>query len=477
VLIQRIRKIILKHSLAQPGNSLVIGTSGGVDSTALLHLLHRLDLGFELIAVYIDHGLRPAETAGEIDHLQKLTASLDIRFLNRAIDVFGYHRATGCSIEEAARHLRYQALEEIRRNYNAEAIAVGHTADDQVEELYIRLIRGSGLKGLGGMEFRAGRIIRPLLAESKQILANYLADLDITTCHDSSNDDRRFLRNKVRLDLLPWLAAEFNPAIRQTTLQTMAILREEEDFLAGLCQTAFADLISVEPATGPKIVPKRIFLQQQQFVNLHTAMQRRILERICLRMLSKPSFRQIEALRQIISRSDNGAEIHLDSGLRVRKQADIIIFTHPLGRRAIRGSITPPLLVERILPQPGWYTINELAKTLTISCVSIEGKGGVADNSLYCDADLVAFPLQLRPPRPGEKMQPFGAPGRKKVLRIMNDLKIPVSQRHLYPVLSEGERIVAIVGLKIADNYRIGPDTTRILVLQWHNDDEGPAQP
>ena len=150
-MLDRVRSVIRRHNLLHENDWIIIAVSGGADSMALLHILAEIGLPLELIAVYIDHGLRPRETPREQEIIAERCRSLDIAFKVRAVNVQQIIAQKRKSPEEAARILRYQALEEIRQQYGAQYIAVAHTADDQVEEFFIRLLRGSSSRGLSGM--------------------------------------------------------------------------------------------------------------------------------------------------------------------------------------------------------------------------------------------------------------------------------------------------------------------------------------
>ena len=315
------------------GARLLVAVSGGGDSTALLHLLRFAGLPLSLTAAYIDHGLRPVEAASEKEWLTAFTAELDVPFVSAQVDAAGYARTKGLSVEDAARRLRYRQLERLRREVGAEWIVTGHTADDQVETLFIRLIRGCALSGLIGMKWRQGHVLRPLLAWPKETFSAYLADRGIRPCHDSSNDDRRFLRNRVRLELLPLLRQRFNPAINATCLRMMAILEAEEALLEKLTDDAFASMVQEERlADGPLIK-----LAITSFLGLPLALRRRLLNRIAHHLALEPSFTLIENLLTQFPAALNGAEWHWPWGTRVTRQGDFLSFSQPLSRRRWRG--------------------------------------------------------------------------------------------------------------------------------------------
>lgn len=348
VLRRRVVAWMTAHQLAHSDTPIIVGVSGGPDSVALLHLLGTGLPTARLVAVYVDHGLRPDETGAEITLVQQLAQSLGAGYEQVAVDVTVVVLRTGASIEETARILRYQALETVRRKYQGNVIAVAHTADDQVEEVLIRLIRGSGRSGLSGMLSQKGRVIRPLLNETKTTLLHYLQGEKIAFCHDSSNDDRAYLRNRVRLDLLPFLENNFNASIRQTILQTAHILRDEEALLDTMTDQAWATMAH-HPATTPSPsplaapgAPPALHLNLQSVRNQHPAMQRRILEKCCWQMESRPQFRQIQSLLDLIHKGQTNAEIHLSQGLRAQKGEQAVIFSYPQGKCSYRGRAAQP---------------------------------------------------------------------------------------------------------------------------------------
>ncbi len=325
----------------QIGNTVIVAVSGGPDSVALLHLLCSALPRLKFIAVYVDHGLRPAETGAEIELVQALARQLQAGFERISVDVTATARRDKTSIEETARILRYQALETIRWHYQGTAIAVAHTADDQAEELLIRLIRGSGRKGLAGMQFQNGWLIRPLLLESKDTLLHYLQTQQIAYCIDSSNLERTYLRNRVRLDLLPYLQEHYNKSIKQTLLQTAQILQDEELLMDEMTDKAWQEVVrtmAIEPL--PSVAPSHLIeIDSREFSKCHPALKRRILEKCCWQMKSRPQFRQIELLLNLCQTGRTGAEIHLSQGLRVHKTRQSLVFSYPQGRGSYRGTV------------------------------------------------------------------------------------------------------------------------------------------
>ena len=458
---KRIKHLIESTSLLNENFPIVIGVSGGADSISLLHILSSLFPATKRIAVYVDHGLRPDETEAEKKSVERQAQRCSAHFVTIAVDVLGEQQKKGCSIEEAARNLRYQALEKILIAHKASMIAVGHTADDQAEELLLRLIRGSGVTGLSGMNLRNGHIIRPLLHETKEALLSYLKEHKISFCEDSSNSDKRFLRNKIRLDLLPTLEKEYNKSIRKTLLQTATILDAEDKLLEKLANNCLLKLIDKKQ--------DRIALSISGLLQEPLAIQRRILDKICWMMDSKPSFKKIEGLLKIAV-SENTKELHLSSGLRAIKENESLIFLRPSTQHGYRGPGTlqknfTPITIEGI----GVYPVASLRRCLSIQKLPFSSELLSAPKIQIVDADTVKFPLLMRHAAPGEYFQPLGAPGNKKISRFLSDQKVPVTQRDQHPIILSGEKVVAIAGLRIDNSFRITDSTQNVLSLQWQS--------
>jgi tRNA(Ile)-lysidine synthase len=456
---KRIKIVITSASLLQKDMPVIIGVSGGVDSISLLHILSFLFPATRRIAVYVDHGLRPDETESEKKLVQEQAKICSAQFKTIAVDVQGEQRTNSCSLEEAARNLRYQALETIRIACKASAIAVGHTADDQAEEVLLRLIRGSGSTGLSGMNLQYGYIIRPLLHERKKTLVSYAREQDLAYCQDSSNLDTRFLRNKIRLDLLPKLESDYNKSVRQALLQTAAILAAEDTLLAELTQNAFQRLVHREP--------KRILLSLPDFFQEPLAIKRRILERICWTLDSKPSFKKIESLIKITA-SKNRKELHLTDGLRAVREDKTLLFHRPSSQKGYRGpGIIKKTFSSITLPNPGEYPVLELQQKLLITKLPFSPELLEIPDIQIIDAETIRFPLLLRHAKAGERFHPLGAPGKKKIARFFSDHKISIMDRDNYPLVISDGKIAAIAGLRVDHGFRITDTTRHVLVLQW----------
>ncbi|MGB3210137.1 MAG: tRNA lysidine(34) synthetase TilS [Desulforhopalus sp.] len=472
-LLEKVASVIESHNLMSDKDRVVVAVSGGADSLALLHILKRLDHPLlDLIAVYIDHGLRPQETPTEITNIKESCRSLDIPFITRAVDVQHLVAKGGHSPEDAARTLRYNALEKIRQESGAQLIAVGHTADDQVEEFFIRLIRGSGIKGLSGMKLKRDALVRPLLFLKKQQLADFLSDQGINWCLDSSNLDRQFLRNRIRLDLLPLLEEKFNPSLRKNILQCMDVLAEEDQFLDKEMIEAYAQCIEIYDVFTNNEEQLQLSIKNEKFLENHPAIRRRIIEKSCWQVGIRPTYEMICRLIDYIEIGRNGSELHLGDGVRAEKLRHNLLLSRPLPEGLPRGSSPSAPTVNLSIPGPGIYPVPGTHKVLVLRQLSRDAKTDTFSEELLVDPLKLTFPLQLRSFLPGEKFYPYGSPGKKKISRYFNDQKVPSKERSAWPILLCGNKVVALVGLQIDHDFRITPHTNKILSIGWQ-DSEG----
>ncbi len=464
---KRVAATIADNHLLKDGDRVIVGVSGGADSVALLCILQAIEIKLQLIAVYVDHGLRPAEVPFEIETISERCKALKVPFIVEPIDVLLFAGREKRSVEDSARFLRYKVFHKLLALHSAQAIAVGHNADDQVEEFFLRAIRGSSRKSLSGMEVRNSTIIRPLLHLCKPELTGYLEKNNIPWCMDSSNLEREFLRNRVRLDLLPLLRKDFNASIGKTILRNMDILREEERYLEAHTVEAYQKCISpdIRPVEGTN--GKQLRIRSEPFLNYHPAIQRRIVEKCCWKMKSKASYEQIRSLIELIDKGSNGAEVHLPAGLRVERNEGGITFSRPLPPGQTRGSAEPAKLQTKNIPGPGTYHFNEINKQLTLEEVATVNSTRSENEELHIDLATIDFPLVCRTSLPGERFHPLGAPGTKKITRFYNDRKIPAKKRASCPVLFSGNRVIALPGLEIAEGHKVSKATTSTLRIGW----------
>lgn len=238
---ERVEQYILQHELISPGDKVLIGLSGGGDSVALLHILKSLctRLDFTICAAHLNHGIRGEAAHEDAEFVHDLCDFYGIRAYGGYADIPRLARQRGETLEQAGRMLRYDFLEEAKAFFGADKIAVAHHMDDQAESILLHLVRGSGLRGLCGMAPRRGDIIRPLLCLSKAEIESYLANENLPYCTDATNFIAEGMRNKLRLETIPYLKREFNPRLVESLCAMGEMLSEDESYL---CQIAENEL-------------------------------------------------------------------------------------------------------------------------------------------------------------------------------------------------------------------------------------------
>lgn len=441
------------------GDCVLIGLSGGPDSVCLAVILDKLkaDFNLSLHAVYIDHGLRPDEVKDEKIFCRDFCGSLGINFFCETADVKKYAKDEGLNTQEAARDLRYQIFENIARGINAARIALGHNADDRAETFLINLLRGSGRKGLSGIPPVRGKIIRPLIEiERKEIEEFLIQNSSLVTRHlslpyvtDSSNLKKDYFRNWIRLELLSEMKKR-NPVLVRNMCRTMDILREEDDYLELIVTKTLMRLISRKNKDTIEL-----FLAPLK--TIEKPVLRRVLRRAidATEGLRGMDFMHIESIIGLIKKGKSGDRIHLPRGMRVIREYAVLKITSSLSHGIGEYEISPPCEV----------AIKESGEM--ISAALEEDRAGSSDGRslAFFDADLLTFPLKIRPRRAGDFFYPAGLGKRKKLQDFFVDEKIPRDERDRIPVIVSGDDIVWVAGYRTDERFRATGKTEKFLRL------------
>lgn len=448
---RRFEQEIFSRKLIEPGDHLLLAYSGGQDSSGLLSLLLRLKskLNFNLSLAHLNHGLRASAREDE-EFVRKMAEEHNLPLVIKRVKVREYARRHCLNLEEAGRKLRYEFLEETSRRLLANKIATAHTMDDQAETFLFRLIRGSGPRGLRGiMPEIDGKIIRPLIFFRRQEIEAYLREIKFPFRIDESNLDRRFLRNRIRLELIPLLEKRFSPEIVANLARTADILREEEDFFNQIEEEKEATVIKEEGGI--------LWLEAEALARLHPALARRLVRRFLVRLrgdLREINFREVEAIRRL----ESGQRLHLKRQVRLIR----------LGAR---------IMEEKNLKQGQNYEIIwDGSSPLEIPWVGLKftaRKVKGQDIPPYDDwrrallsISQLNLPLLIRPRRPGDRYQPVGSGKVRKLKDIMSSRHIPLHLRPFWPVFLSGDQIVWVPGCPINEAFKIREAEPEIMVLE-----------
>ncbi|OCT13263.1 tRNA lysidine(34) synthetase TilS [Paenibacillus pectinilyticus] len=463
---QRVNEI----KLADPGDVIIAAVSGGPDSVALLHVLFRLTDKYHwtLVVAHVNHQFRGDESDAEADFVAEVAAGLGLPCEIGVIDVPAYIEEASLNGQAAAREKRYEFLHQVADKYGAHRIALAHHADDQAETILMRILRGTGPSGLVGMPERRREkkveLIRPFLRIYKSDIVNYCTQHEITYCNDSSNELRKYFRNRIRLDVMPMLR-QYNEQLPESLNRLTDMMQAEDDYLAVETEKVFRQIITFQS--------NLCRFERCDFTELHVALQRRLIKLIlnCLCVeRERLVFTRIERVRELISR-----DLISNQVLQVDEQVYIV---------REYGSIQFQTFAPE--PKPYAYEIEAMSRELYLpefdaklicSWMSSSSNEKAALSStatdVFLDLDQVAMPLVIRSRRSGDRLEPFGLNGSKKVKDMFIDAKMPSTRREVIPLLVDAAgRILWIAGFRRSKHALVEPDTERVLhmklVLQEH---------
>lgn len=461
--VQRTHRFIIQHQMIQPKETVLVGVSGGVDSLALLYALHTLrhQLGCQLHIAHLDHGFREdseADATYVVEHADRL----GIPISRDRTDVPQLMRDQKLSAEAAARYARYQFYESVSERNGATKIALGHHRGDQAETVLMNLLRGAGTPGLKGiLPVRSRKFIRPLLDFSRKEIETFVAQLGFKPRRDTTNYQHNHLRNRVRLELIPTLERAYNSNIQNTLNQTANLLQTESDYLETLTHEAF------RACRTESCAPDTVVLDRCLFQTHHLALRRRILRLAIAEVFGAVRdlyFNHFESMLNLIDGEASNTILNLPHGGTFRRTYNRILIqksTEELApfeyEVAVPGRTILPLLDA------------ELMATVVESPTNDGTTGSFPDGKFQAafDLDRLQPPLKLRQRRDGDRFQPFGMQGTKKLKNLLIDAKVPRQERGQVPVLMNRNEVIWVVGHRTSELAKIRTETKRRLYLSY----------
>lgn len=469
------------HPMTKPG-PLLVAVSGGPDSLCLFHLLHDLrnTLGIKIHVVHLDHRLRGEESAGDAHFVREIARRYHIPATIEGRDVQEYRTRHHLSLEEAAREVRYTFFAETAKSIQASAVAVGHTMDDNVETILMHLVRGTGTRGLCGLppvtKWHSSKegltVIRPLLDTGRQETMQYCQDKMIETRTDKSNASLDFLRNRIRLELRPMLE-RYNPKINEALLKMAAIAGDEIEFLDNEVQRLWK--------STAKKQENSITFSKSRLISQPTAIKRYLLRAATAELSGNPKDIESRHIEEMIALLEKpaGSRINLPYGLVFSVEYNRFL----LGPEPAVLCPLPLLESETVLNIPGETRYSGWRITARIFKVkgpdTIKNRKPIkatlknsdkiprAGFSAYFDMDLLGDNLKVRESQTGDRFQPYGLAGMKKVARFMIDARIPRSWRPRIPIVVASQQVAWVTGWRTDDRFKITGATKKILKLHF----------
>ena len=460
-ILKKTRSAIIE--LISPGDRVLVAVSGGVDSLALLYLLEQFskELGYDLFVAHLNHLSRGKESDEEARFVRKEADKLSLPFFIEEIDVAREKFHLKTSFQESARILRYRFLEKILLSTKGSKIAVGHTADDQVETILMNLFRGTGLRGLAGIPEKRGNVVRPLLRCTRSELEQFLNDRNLAYRTDSSNHEKKYLRNRIRHDVIPFLKT-FDTAISGNLLGLAEIAREEDDWISEKTRELFSQLVTIRKGR------RDLCFEMSEFQKQPQAMKRRLIREVLYQL--KGDLRAITALhvRQVLdlfAHARVGSRLKLPGDVRVFCDYDTMNFSLseeledslPLGM----GGGTIKLKVPGVTSLAGVQLHARLMELPVVFPESID------ETQAYLDFEKTGEFIGARFFQPGDLFVPLGMRGHKKLKSYFIDRKIPREKRPFIPILTNAEDdIIWIYGERISDRFCISDKTQKVLFIE-----------
>jgi len=447
---------IHEYKMFNPQDAVLIGVSGGADSTALLHLLHALkaELGLShLYVAHLNHMLRREDADLDQKYVEGLAKNLGILCLSESADVAAYATKNKLSLEDAGRRLRYKFYETTARKINANKIALGHTADDSVETFLMRLLRGAGLRGLTGIPPVRGNIVRPLIKTWRREIDQYIAYLKLVPRVDHTNYESKYLRNRVRLKLIPQLKI-YNLNIKEILLQTVLLLTEDYLYMEAKTKEAFSDLTlkEKEEALELNAVKLRALEPPIQGHLIRTAVEK------VKGNLAELAFSHIHEIIKNLDQNERW-ETHLPDNIFAVGNRNTLTITKEHPREPEKISFYYTLSI------PGEIFVPEAKLTLRAEILEGEVQVDESSNVAVLDFEEVGRELVVRSRQDGDRFYPLGMKGAKKIQDFFVDLKIPIEERDTIPIVESAGRIIWVAGHRIDERAKVNRGTKKAVKL------------
>ena len=475
-----VEETIKNHRMFEPQDSVLVGVSGGPDSVALLNVLLKIASGLSLTlgVAHLNHGIRNIDSDRDAEFVASLARKLKLPFYNKKKDVLSYKKHHKLSLEEAARRVRYEFFHQIAGENKYNKIALGHQGNDNAELVLMYLFRGSGPTGISGIPpirdnfSQYGIIVRPFLGLTRHEIMDYLTAKKLEYVTDTSNEDTKFLRNKVRRELIPLLKESYNPRIIETVNRLSSIIRSDEEWIEDIITPFYEDIILYSKE-------KEVALSIPKLVRIHMAPKRRVIRKAIENIkgdLRRITFSHIASIIKLLERVPAFGSLDLPGSITVTRKEDTLYISSGEKVRPKTGShfenIERPLF-EYTIHQPGLkpesLCIKETGSRLRFSVISAKKIADIqsaGQQVAFFDMNSLAFPLVVRNFRHGDRFTPFGMTGSQKLKKFFINNKISRTKRANCPVLLSANKIIWVAGHRQDEFGKVTQSTGNVLKVQ-----------
>ena len=481
-------------NMLSTGDRVLISISGGPDSTFLAYVLHHLKpvLNLTLFGFHLDHMTRDSESGRDAVFVEDLCRRLDVELVKKKVDVKKWCRINKMTFQDGARKIRTKMLLETSKRCNADKIAVGHNADDNIETFLMHLIRGAGVRGLAGIKPAGGKFIRPLINTNREDIEEFLKKNNISYCIDRTNIESIYFRNKVRNILIPFIRENFLKAFKKNILKSIKLLRDEDDFIRDLAENKLDQIAYFKKnfnGKGTAVVKIPI----KELVSLSDAIKRRVILCSIEKIkgdLENISFRNIEDILKISIIGGESKSIFVSEKVKAGKECEYIyIFdVDSIGNLSdglqwlVKHEDEKDRDMEEVEKQVEIgkrkkykeFNIELFSEILDINSIGKKSSNfrrisNTGSMEVLLDYDRIKFPVKIRRWKKGDRFYPLGMHKEKKLHDFFIDCKIPRHFRKSVPIFQDEEKIIWVGGCRIDDRAKISSSTAKILSLKLFN--------
>lgn len=470
-LLRTVEKTVSTYGMLEQKDSVLVGVSGGPDSIALLHVLIKLASRFSLRlgVAHLNHSLRHNDSDKDAEFVLSVAKTFDLPCYVHKEDVYQYQVENKLSLEEAARRVRYNFFERVSEAKNFNKIALGHHCDDNAELVLMNLFRGSGPQGISGIPpKRDEKIIRPLIHLKRSEIIDYLETKGLKYVSDTSNLDTKYIRNRIRLQLIPLLKESYNPKIIDTLNRLSAIIGSEEEWIEDIIHPLFEK-------TALNLEDDIVSFSIPRLKEMNVAAQRRIIRKAIewiKKDLRRITFLHIDSVINLLESGPTDKSLDLPDRIRIKRNRERLIFSKekkPLRDLNRKSGKIEKVVFEYKIVKPEPVFIKEIFAHIKFSEMDIEDLSDfrcTGQNAAFFDKDALSFPLVLRNIRPGDRFKPMGMIGTQKISKFFIDNKVPKTERSRCPVMLSQEKIIWVVGHRIDGSVKVTPSTTNVLKIE-----------
>ena len=474
---KQVAGVIREHNLFRANDRILIGVSGGPDSVALLSLIYntsRINPPYaEIFIAHLNHSIRGRESDEDEQFVTTLAEKYGVPLITEKKDIVEIASERKISLEEAARDERYRFFESAAEKAGANVIAVGHNADDNAETVLHRIIRGTGITGVSGIRPKRKLtpistiiLVRPLLFTWRKDITAYLEEEDLSYRIDSTNIETDKLRNKIRMELIPHLEENYNAKIKKSLVSLGETALQNSDYLEAEAKALFEDvLINIEASL------ETIALDINRLRESPQILQQMIIKEAIVRLdipLKKLSNRNYKDILNTINSKKRSVNSVVKEYLNIRREGNELLLSK--NKYCVEEI---HVLIETEIEVPGVTELVDMNCRVRMEIREIENgfleefKQNKTNYEEAVDFDKVSMPLTVRTRKPGDRFQPLGSRGVKKIKDFFIDNKVSVMERDTVPIVTMNGVPIWIVGFRIDDRIRVSEETTNLLVMKF----------